>query len=83
MASPDDLIPFTNVLMELRDAGLPGIDRNALAERRYGNVHRLYADGRIRAERTGRTLNVRRMQLPDVAVELGVLSLPSSVDAAT
>ncbi len=82
MASPDDLIPSSDVLMALRDAGLPGLDKNALAQKRYGHVYRLFADGRIRTERTGRTRNVRRKQLPDVAVELGVMSPSSSVGAA-
>ncbi len=82
MASPDDLIPLSDVLIELRDAGLPGLDEDALSKKRYGHVHRLHADGRIRAERDGRLLKMRRKQLPDVAVELGVMSPSSSMDAA-
>ena len=82
MASPDDLIPLTNVLIELRDAGLPGLDEDALSQKRYGHVHRLHADGQIRAERDGRLLKLRRKQLPDVAVKLGVLHPPSSMEAA-
>ncbi len=81
MASPDDLIPLPFVLAEMRDAGLPGIDKDALTQKRYGHVYGLVANGAIRAERTGRTLNVRRKQLPDVAAELGVMSPPPNAVA--
>ncbi len=82
MASSDDLIPLSDVLIELRDAGLPGLDEDALSQKRYGHVHRLHADGQIRAERDGRLLKLRRKQLPDVAVKLGVMASPSNAKAA-
>lgn len=82
MASSDDLISSTDVLLAIQDAGLPGIDKDALAQKRYGHVYRLFADGKVRFERDGRLLKVRRGQLPDVAAKLGVVSPTSSTKAA-
>ncbi len=82
MASPDDLIPSAQVLTELRKAGLPGVDKAKLETRKYRHVYELIAAGRLPIELDGRLYKMRRKNLPAAAVELGVLSPPSSMDAA-